>query len=332
MNKRFPRAIQRALSISLLLTLLLPLHVFSSEITDSAQIFTDVKEDNYYEEAIIYMNEMGFVSGYSDGSFGVENTVTRVEALKMILEAAEIELHDVNEVLTDSSENAEDESASNGIPLLVSDFSDLNSDDWYATYVQTALNLGIAKGYDDLSFRPSEAVSRVELLKMWYEASNRFSPTYTENYEGEHWYSIYFDYAIEDALIIPDENYDFVPAQVVTRGELCDILFRDEFGIYQAHSTEYGEASYYGYSWDGANTSSGKPLEVYGHQAAHQTLPFGTWVRVVNRHNGYVTEVEIVDRGPFVEGRIIDLTPAAFEEIGVLSRGLYDVYIEVIER
>lgn len=64
--------------------------------------------------------------------------------------------------------------------------------------------------------------------------------------------------------------------------------------------------------------------------AAHKTLPFETWVRVKNISNRKSTEVRITDRGPFVDGRIIDLSKAAAREIDLLSPGISRVKLEVI--
>ncbi len=64
--------------------------------------------------------------------------------------------------------------------------------------------------------------------------------------------------------------------------------------------------------------------------AAHRTLPFNTWVRVTNMANGKTTEVRITDRGPFIDGRIIDLSKAAAREIELLGPGVGMVHLEVI--
>jgi rare lipoprotein A len=65
--------------------------------------------------------------------------------------------------------------------------------------------------------------------------------------------------------------------------------------------------------------------------AAHRTLPFQTWVRVTNRNNGKQVDVRITDRGPFVDGRIIDLSRAAAREIDMLRSGIAPVELRVIE-
>ncbi len=77
---------------------------------------------------------------------------------------------------------------------------------------------------------------------------------------------------------------------------------------------ESGIASVYAYS--GQRTANGERAQPNGFTAAHRTLPFGTHVRVTNNRNGRSVVVRINDRGPFVRGRVIDLTPAAAQALG----------------
>lgn len=70
------------------------------------------------------------------------------------------------------------------------------------------------------------------------------------------------------------------------------------------------------YSLAGRRTASGAIADPLRMAAAHKTLPFGTIVRVTNRQNGRAVNVRIVDRGPFIRGRVIDLTPAAARQLG----------------
>jgi peptidoglycan lytic transglycosylase len=88
-----------------------------------------------------------------------------------------------------------------------------------------------------------------------------------------------------------------------------------------------GIASVYAYS--GTKTADGERASPHGLTAAHRTLPFGTKVRVVNLRNGRSVVVRINDRGPFVRGRIIDLTPAGARAIGM--DGLAPVRLEVLD-
>jgi peptidoglycan lytic transglycosylase len=93
-------------------------------------------------------------------------------------------------------------------------------------------------------------------------------------------------------------------------------------------STQSGVASMYSHA--GRKTASGETARPGGMTAAHRSLPFGTMVRVTNRRSGKSVVVRINDRGPFVRGRIIDLTPAAARAIGF--SGLAPVEVAVLGR
>lgn len=95
--------------------------------------------------------------------------------------------------------------------------------------------------------------------------------------------------------------------------------------------TETGYASWYGGKFQGRQTASGEIFDTHKLTAAHKTLPFGTIVRVTNLDNGKEVKVRINDRGPFIEGRIIDLSMAAAQKIGLLGTGVGRVKIEVAE-
>ena len=84
---------------------------------------------------------------------------------------------------------------------------------------------------------------------------------------------------------------------------------------------ERGRASWYGRKFHGRRTSSGEPYDMYAMTAAHRTLPFGTRLRVTNPRTGASVVVRINDRGPFHGSRIIDVSRAAAEELGLVGRG-----------
>ena len=92
-----------------------------------------------------------------------------------------------------------------------------------------------------------------------------------------------------------------------------------------------GMASYYG-NESGSRTASGARFNQNAMTAAHKTLPFGTFVRVTNRANDRSVVVRINDRGPFVHGRIIDLSYAAAKAIGATTSGVITVEVLVIDR
>ncbi len=95
--------------------------------------------------------------------------------------------------------------------------------------------------------------------------------------------------------------------------------------------TETGKASFYAMKYQFRQTASGERFNQYSDTAAHKTLPFGSKVRVTNSKNGKSIIVKINDRGPFIKGRIIDLSRSAFSSIADLDSGVIQVKIEVIE-
>ena len=92
--------------------------------------------------------------------------------------------------------------------------------------------------------------------------------------------------------------------------------------------TQEGVASWYGPGFHGRKTANGERFNTYDLTAAHKTLPFNTLVRVINLSNDKSVIVRINDRGPYAKGRVIDLSKAAKEEIGM--GGLADVRLEVV--
>ncbi len=91
--------------------------------------------------------------------------------------------------------------------------------------------------------------------------------------------------------------------------------------------SEKGIASWYGKPFHGRKTANGETYNMYGHTAAHKTLPMNTMLLVKNLTNGKSTVVRINDRGPFVRNRIIDLTKTAADELDLLNRGTAQVEI-----
>ncbi|WP_050759481.1 septal ring lytic transglycosylase RlpA family protein [Luminiphilus syltensis] len=94
--------------------------------------------------------------------------------------------------------------------------------------------------------------------------------------------------------------------------------------------TETGIASFYAAKYQFRQTANGERFNHLAKTAAHKTLPFGTRLSVTNRENGKSVIVRVNDRGPFIDGRIVDLTRAAFSSIADTSKGVVPVTIEAI--
>lgn len=92
-----------------------------------------------------------------------------------------------------------------------------------------------------------------------------------------------------------------------------------------------GKASYYGSEYKSTrHTANGEHFNKNAYTAAHKTLPFGTVVKVTNTRNNKTVEVRINDRGPFIKGRVIDVTVAAAKELGMIQSGVAPVELEII--
>lgn len=94
--------------------------------------------------------------------------------------------------------------------------------------------------------------------------------------------------------------------------------------------TQVGKASYYHDKFQGRKTASGARFNQSKLTAAHKTLPMGTQVRVTDSRTGKSVVVRINDRGPFVKGRVIDLSRAAAKQIGLVKKGVSKVKVEVL--
>ncbi len=95
-------------------------------------------------------------------------------------------------------------------------------------------------------------------------------------------------------------------------------------------AAERGIASWYGPGFHGRRTANGEVYDMHAMTAAHKTLPFDTVVEVRNRDNGRRVRVRINDRGPFVRGRIIDLSYAAARDLGIVGPGTAKVELTVV--
>jgi peptidoglycan lytic transglycosylase len=99
----------------------------------------------------------------------------------------------------------------------------------------------------------------------------------------------------------------------------------------KSHFSEIGVASWYGKAQQGHLTADGERFDPYRLTAASRTFPFGTIVRVTNLYNGRKVKVRINDRGPYVTGRIIDMSKAAAVMLGMVKMGLIKVRIDAFK-
>lgn len=122
------------------------------------------------------------------------------------------------------------------------------------------------------------------------------------------------------------------PTTLLLACALAGLLTAGNAMAHQASGeTQRGIASYYSDSLQGSPTASGEPYEPQALTAAHPTLPLGTTVVVTRPDTGQEVEVLINDRGPFVKGRIIDLSKRAARMLGMINRGTVPVMITQID-
>jgi rare lipoprotein A len=98
----------------------------------------------------------------------------------------------------------------------------------------------------------------------------------------------------------------------------------------QISTAETGLASWYGHPYHGRAASNGEIYDMEKLTAAHRTLPFGTWVHVTNLSNQKSVDVRIIDRGPFIDGRVIDLSHAAARAIDLIGPGVAPVRVDIL--
>ncbi len=118
----------------------------------------------------------------------------------------------------------------------------------------------------------------------------------------------------------------------------CFFLIAGCFGNYpkapslDTDQPQRGMASWYGPSFHGKPSASGEPYDMWALTAAHRTLPFETWVQIEKVATGETVTVRINDRGPFIKGRIIDLSYAAARELTMIGEGTAEVILTILNR
>lgn len=180
--------------------------------SENGNLFVDISATNPYFKSIKFLKENGIVGGYADGSFRPNQTVNRAEALKMLMLAFNIE-------------------AQKGASL---NFKDTNNNDWYASFLATALQKNIVGGYADGTFRPSQIVTRAEYLKILFKTNNMDSaPPEVKPYEDvptDSWFASYA-FLANKKNVMPltegeDHNPRLEPAKGMTRAEVAETIYR----------------------------------------------------------------------------------------------------------
>lgn len=273
-------------------------------------LFSDLPPSNDAFEAVTVLQGRGIINGFSDGSFRPEESVSRAAALKIILMASG------SDIPTSASARP---------------FPDVDRSDWFAAIAEEGARQGIVKGDADGSFSPGRNVSRAEAIAMLFRTNKEDlkDPTKKpfDDVPLDAWFASYFS-AAKNTGLLKGKTAD--PHHALTRGEISDLTYRFFRNDWKQSDEMNGKASFYGKGFDGRKTANGETFLSGNLVAAHKTLPFGTRVRVTNRDNRKSVVVRIIDRGPYVPGRVIDLSLAAFEVLSPASRGVIPVELSVV--
>lgn len=300
------------------LYLILSILIFSQ---NSQQTFAE--DSTFYDVSINHKNYTAInnlyrrwiIWWYSDWSFKPENNLNRVEALKILLLSASIEISDdISNVLA---------------------FKDISKDAWYFKFIATAQSLWIINWYSDWNFKPWNTVNLAESLKMLLEAN---SVNYEKNVSEAPfydvpktaWFSWYFDYAKKNNLLDWPNDWKINPWKNINRAEFSEIIYRflenkkqiaqnAKLAIPYFKSDEWKETM----SWE-----IYKPWELtawiswYNFWANLLITNIDTWESVI---------VKVNDRWPEMQDKEIKLSKKAFDSIANWKDKILNVKIEEIE-
>lgn len=309
----------------LMLTLLALNTVFAQETVEPENVnpFVDVIEGNSEFVAIKYLKDIGIIQGYPDGSFQPNKSINRVESLKIILEA--------NKLISDKYVLENKLGGINFSSETALTFSDVFKSVWYYPYVKKGIEEGFIKGYEDNTFRPLNTVNRAESFKMVMSSDGINLPEVTSNPFADvnmyAWYSTYILEAKLREIIYFTMKNNAYPAIEMNRSKFAGLIYRY---LQSKIGHKFGKASYYSDYFEGRGTASGEPYRGSEYTAAHLTLPFNTILNVTNVENGKSVIVRVNDRGPYINGRSIDLSKQAFQDIGYLGSGVIKVEFEIL--
>lgn len=279
-----------------------------------ASPFSDISEWHKNYEAVYQLYKRGVIWWYEDWTFKPWNTLNRVEALKILLLWASVE---VDPLSWDSVY-----------------FSDTDKNAWYFKYISTAKALWIVWGYPDGSFKPSNSVNLAESLKMlietnWvnYEKVVLEAPYY--DVSPSDWFAAYFHYAKENDLLDWPGSWKINPWKNVTRAEFCEIIYR-LIKVIEAEEQNQSLASMYSDSDEWKKTESWEAYSKYKLTAAHRNYPFWTSLKVTNTKNWNSVIVTVNDRWPENVSRELKLSHKAFNTISSADEKLLFVKIEEV--
>lgn len=267
--------------------------------------FDDITELHPNYKAIEWLHSQDIVEGYRDGrrtEFRPEQSVSRAEAIKMVIGVSELPL-------VQPQENP---------------FPDVYTEYWFAPYVQTAFDSGVVKGFSDGKFHPASQVTRAEMVVMILRLLE--APIASD--EGGDWATPFVEFAQKMRIIEGEESIH----ASLTRGDVAEILHRTQIVAATQFKKVFqysgqGRITQYPTSLIGKKTANGELLDSESLTAAHRSLPFGTKVRIWNDENSIV--VAINDRISSESSSVLVLSQKAFSLLENLKQGTTYISYEV---
>lgn len=269
-----------------------------------SQFFLDVPTSHPYFFAITELQKDGVINGYSDETFRPDQKISRAEALKVLLAGSKIPVPETIEIPP---------------------FPDVPANEWFAPYVSEAKSKNIIRGKNGEFFDPNTTVNRAEALKMIILTREipirEISENPYANIPVDEWFAPYFQVAAERGIFDASKTESVLPNKELNRGELVEMMYRFRLYDQQISDGRVGIAS-----WYSGVMEEGKSE----YTAAHRTLEKGTKILVTDYATGKSVVVRINDRGPYLPGRILDLSKKAFEAISDPSKGISLIEFEVV--
>lgn len=334
--------------------------------------FADIPENSPYYVPTKFLHEQNLLTHFSDGNFYPQKTITRAEALAMILTVSgkkfgvgtssdfeynaknptiiilpksmtitvqnlltgeKTDIQNVNDIQIDVT------SGDAKIKILKKTgaklFKDVSEKDWFYEVVMEGKRLGVASGVrDGTYFSPNSPINLASALRMLFKANNIATEltdgTLPPGVDENAWYAKDIMYAVSRSIVTQLEKGGiFPPHKNLRRGELALLLYRF---VQSKNGKTFGYASWYGDGLSKLKLTEGLEYAEKHLTAAHKTYPFGTILRVTNMANGKQVDVVVNDRGPFVTGRVVDLSKSAFSAIESPTVGVTSVQVEKVEK
>lgn len=305
--------------------------------------FSDLPQNSPFFVPVSYLQQQGMVGGYDDSTFRPETFINRAEALAIIL-------HAVGGI----AEPAPAVAAQTPTPPADSNpakfFRDVQKNNWFYSVVKIGHEKGIVSGESAVGggagadigaegkyFRPGRTVTLAETLRMLFKTANVSWESFGSvsldilpaGIPHDAWYAPDIAYALFESLLIQQEDGSIFSAdQKLTRGQFATLMYR--FLKHRSVASNFGYASWYADGASKVQLSQNVEFADRYLTAAHKTLPMGSLLRVTNMDNGKYVDVVINDRGPFVRGRLVDLSKSAFAQLASPGAGVILVEVRPI--